>query len=307
MPKVSIILPFHNTGEYILDTLQDIKNQTAADFECLLIDNSSTDNSRELCERFITGDSRFKILTEPTPGPAASRNTGLATATGDYIYFCDSDDRLHPQLLEIASTFICDAEILQFEFKRFADKEKISFEKINSALSTREIKHPLDQFIESNPACVLWRNLFKRKILQNMTFDIRFKRSEDRLFIYTLLHKYTDLKIVSLDACLYYYRKRPGSITQTQFTCNDLFQSALFMREQTKMFADMPQRLKKLRKAQFVFLTKDLYRNIQASTSEVQTEGRRVIYDLLCNSIIHYTDFSFRWMLRLFLFAYLKR
>ena len=103
--KVSIIIPIFNVAPYLTRCLQSIEAQTYQDIECLLIDDCGTDHSLRIAEDFIQnhkGQLTFNIIHhQHNKGLSAARNTGIKAATGDYIYFMDSDDAITPHCIEI--------------------------------------------------------------------------------------------------------------------------------------------------------------------------------------------------------------
>ena len=102
--KISIIVPIYNVAPYINRCLQSIIAQTNHSFECILIDDCGTDNSMEIVEQFVhcyKGNICFNIIPhQQNQGLSAARNTGIRAATGDYIYFMDSDDAITPNCIE---------------------------------------------------------------------------------------------------------------------------------------------------------------------------------------------------------------
>lgn len=102
--RISIIVPIYNVAQYINRCLQSIIAQTYHNFECILIDDCGTDSSMEIVEQFVhcyKGDICFNIIPhQQNQGLSAARNTGIRAATGDYIYFMDSDDAITPNCIE---------------------------------------------------------------------------------------------------------------------------------------------------------------------------------------------------------------
>lgn len=98
--KLSIIIPVYNKIRYLAKTLEQIQMQTFVDFECLLIDDGSTDGSGAICDEFAAKDARFRAFRIPNGGVSHARNVGLDAAQGEYITFIDSDDGLQPDFLE---------------------------------------------------------------------------------------------------------------------------------------------------------------------------------------------------------------
>lgn len=100
---VSIIIPTYNRADVIIQTLESIRHQTYKNFECLIIDDGSEDATENVVNKFIESDTRFHFYKRPTTkikGPNACRNYGFEKATGNFIYFFDSDDYLKPNALE---------------------------------------------------------------------------------------------------------------------------------------------------------------------------------------------------------------
>lgn len=98
---ISIIIPIYNTEKYLEKCLASVKSQTFYDFEALLIDDGCTDGSKEIINKYIKEDKRFKYLGGKHIGFPYSKNLGLDNAKGDYICFVDSDDYLEPNYLEL--------------------------------------------------------------------------------------------------------------------------------------------------------------------------------------------------------------
>ncbi len=99
-PKISVIVPVYNVEEYLNRCVESILDQTFEDFELILIDDGSSDNSGSLCDEFAKNNSNIKVLHLENGGPARARNKGIEIATGEYIGFADSDDYCHPNQFE---------------------------------------------------------------------------------------------------------------------------------------------------------------------------------------------------------------
>ncbi|MBO1911948.1 glycosyltransferase family 2 protein, partial [Microvirga sp. 3-52] len=102
MKSISIIMPIYNTEEFLVHSIQSVLQQTYQNFELLLLNDNSEDNSKEIIENYMKNDHRIKAhhFTD-RHGVGAVRNFGINMATGDYIYFLDSDDYLAPSTLQI--------------------------------------------------------------------------------------------------------------------------------------------------------------------------------------------------------------
>ena len=97
---VSIIIPVYNTEKYLEECLDSVCSQTYKNLEIILINDGSTDNSEEICQKFKDMDQRIQIYTCFNSGPAFARNLGLSKAHGEYIMFVDSDDWILPELVD---------------------------------------------------------------------------------------------------------------------------------------------------------------------------------------------------------------
>ena len=96
---VTIVLPAYNASEYLTETINSVLSQTYADFELLVIDDGSTDNTRDIVNDFCQRDSRIRLISQKNQGVSVARNNGIKMARGEYIAFLDSDDLWVPDKL----------------------------------------------------------------------------------------------------------------------------------------------------------------------------------------------------------------
>ena len=99
-PLVSVIVPTYNYGRLIGETLECLRAQTYENWECVIIDDGSTDDTAERVSRFMERDARFKFLRQENALQAAAKNNGLRNSAGEYIQFLDADDLIESQKLE---------------------------------------------------------------------------------------------------------------------------------------------------------------------------------------------------------------
>lgn len=92
IPTVSVIIPAYNVEQYITECINSVLSQTFQDWELIIIDDGSTDNTKNISNRFAVNDSRIRVLSQPNSGQSKARNNGLAVSQGKYIMFLDSDD-----------------------------------------------------------------------------------------------------------------------------------------------------------------------------------------------------------------------
>jgi glycosyltransferase involved in cell wall biosynthesis len=100
MPTVSIIIPTYNRAELITQTLQSVRAQTFSDWECIVVDDGSTDETHRVVERVAAEDARFRLIRQANSTAAAARNRGAAEARGEFLAFLDDDDLFEPDKLQ---------------------------------------------------------------------------------------------------------------------------------------------------------------------------------------------------------------
>ena len=100
MPQVSIITPCYNASRFISQTIDSVLTQTFTDWEMIIVDDGSKDDSSDIVEKYVKKDSRIRLIQQPNGGSANARNHGIREATGRYIALLDADDLWLPQFLE---------------------------------------------------------------------------------------------------------------------------------------------------------------------------------------------------------------
>ena len=105
-PKISVILPFFNAEKTLKRAIKSISSQSFKDFECILIDNNSNDRSREIAQKFVDSDNRFKLISEQKQGVTSASNAGWEASRGQYIARMDADDWSYPDRLKMQNDFL---------------------------------------------------------------------------------------------------------------------------------------------------------------------------------------------------------
>lgn len=178
---ISVVIPVYNVSEYVERCLKSVMWQTFQDFECILVDDASTDDSIVRCERLIAdyyGLIRFRILHhQHRRGLSAARNTGTEAATGDYILYVDSDDVITDDCIEkLMAPILQDdsIEMVMGNYERFAVVTQLPIQHKKHGcemLATQEaVRNGF--FDRKNIYCMAWNKLTKREFLQtnNLTF-----------------------------------------------------------------------------------------------------------------------------------------
>ena len=126
-PLISIIVPCYNIEKYISKTLESVRNQTFQNFEIILIDDGSKDNTGKILDDYNKKDKRIKVIHKINEGVSQARNIGIENAVGEYIYFLDGDDLIEKNLLERANEVFKNnkVEIFSFGFNMVYENEEI--------------------------------------------------------------------------------------------------------------------------------------------------------------------------------------
>lgn len=122
--KFSLIIPAYNVEKYIKKCLDSVLNQTYNDYEIIIINDGSTDNTSKLLESYKSS-KKIKIINQENKGLSNARNTGVSNAKGDYILFIDSDDFIEKELLEILNKTIKDEDLIRFQIRILDETNKI--------------------------------------------------------------------------------------------------------------------------------------------------------------------------------------
>lgn len=199
MPKITIIVPVYKVEKYLRRCLDSIVNQTFTDWECILIDDGSPDDSGKICDDYFQKDTRFRVFHQENQGVSAARNKGLNEARGEWIGFVDSDDWIEKDMYEIAYKKVVEenADLVQWNY---------IIEKKNLSIKTTKP----DKIFSLEDANIYWFSSNCNKLIRSkivMENDIRFpvgiKIGEDKVFGF--LAYVMSKKCVHLSKHLYHY------------------------------------------------------------------------------------------------------
>jgi glycosyltransferase involved in cell wall biosynthesis len=220
---VSIILATYNRAQYIVESLKSIQNQTFTDWECLIIDDGGTDNTKELIIPILEADNRFQFYKRSETyqkGLPGCRNNGLDLAKGEYIIFFDDDDIVHPQNLELCVSELSKSEISFCRYIRhvfFEDFDyNFDFSKTYSSfeIDSDDIEKLLKHELPFNSCAVMWK---KECFEKNRFVEYLMYAEEWELYSRILSNGF---KGISIDKCLFFGRKHSNSNTG-EFYNND--------------------------------------------------------------------------------------
>lgn len=219
MPEISIIVPVYNVEAYLEECITSILDQTFKDFELILVDDSSTDRSGDICDQFAKIDSRIKVIHQKCGGASCARNLGLDNANGNYIGFVDSDDYIHPQMYEILYENIInnDVNMVICNYKKVLEKEKFyrEYKKMDNIKFYTNIE-ALEYFLSEEGYKYIppWNKLYSKEIFYDLRFE-EGKTCEDQIISPKLIYK--SKNIIMIQEVLYFYRRRLGSVSNNGF------------------------------------------------------------------------------------------
>lgn len=211
MVKISIIIPVYNGEGHILNCINNILKQTYKNIEIIVVNDGSTDSTKEILKEINGTDSRIKIINKENTGVSDSRNVGITVSTGDYIAFLDSDDKLAKNAVEELAKDLNEdlVDVILFGFSVIGDKKRKNDTEILNALKEKNndnLKYAIiSSLISTNKNLFgyAWRALYSRSFLitNGINFPKNIKISEDYMFLLKSLYKANKIKI---DANEYY-------------------------------------------------------------------------------------------------------
>lgn len=212
--ELSIIIPVYNVEKYLDECLNSISKIKDINYEILIINDGSPDNSQKIIEKFCKSNDRAKFFIKENGGLSSARNYGLERASGEYIWFVDSDDFINPdEFQKFYNKLDKNLDILIGNFYIYKNNNILKEQKLlenGKELSGKELLKEKEVIGKT----YVWRNLYNREFLLNN--GLNFKEGivvEDQLFTIQCLLKAEKIKFI--DNHIYYYRIREGSITSS--------------------------------------------------------------------------------------------
>ena len=219
---ISIIVPIYNVEEFLKDCLDSIQKQTYQNYDCIMINDGSTDSSREIAETYLV-DSRFRLINQDNQGLSAARNTGFRNLKEEssFVAFVDSDDYIDPLFLEKLTEQISeDVDIIEGTIQSY--KEGIYYNLLQihqDKMVFTTVEEKLEQLVSQELRTSVFPKLYRKSLLNDNFFP--------KGFIFEDLEVIPELvtfskKWVKIQDVLYYYRIRENSISTKSFSEKNL-------------------------------------------------------------------------------------
>lgn len=215
-PKVSIIMATFNRAHLIENSLNSIQDQSFENWECIVIDDGSSDNTSTIVNSFITVDKRFKYVYRTSnhkKGLPGCRNQGLDIASGDFIIFFDDDDLVHPQNLELNLAYLAgiQKDFCNYQKRPFFEHDlEMADQEMRNEFKEFNFKH-LDQFITGKRAMASCTVMWNKKCFENIRFNEHLHYAEEWECYARILM--AGFEGITIEEILYFNRKHPGSNT----------------------------------------------------------------------------------------------
>lgn len=208
-PLISIIVPVYNGEKYLRTCLDSILSQTYKNWEAILVDDGSKDNSGKICDEYANKDSRFKVIHKENGGVSSARNIGIEQSRGKWITFVDADDMIICDFIKSASEYFFVEEIgaITVSSERITDTgEKLPFNQFGNS------RILISDFIRKMKHFVSWGYFLKLSMIMehNLRFNCSLIMSEDALFLMQYFSNISLIQMLSADS--YFYRINSDSV-----------------------------------------------------------------------------------------------
>lgn len=268
MPKFSIIIPVYNVEKYLTSCLSSIRNQTYEDFEVIIVNDGTLDNSQNIIDDFTKKDKRFKSYIKKNGGQSSARNYGVTKSNGEYIIFVDSDDTIEDKLLEEINNLIIKnpgIDLVRFQIKKIEVDNQISHTLRGSVFSQVTGEEAFSNFLHDelfdSPCLYAYKTSFYK--------DNKFKFTEGRIHEDFGLIPYVILKaktVIATDYCGYNYLIRNNSV-MTEKNDDHL-----------------------IRRMKDMFYHYDNLHQIVSNDGEISPHTKKIFYSFLSNAIYNIGD-----------------
>ena len=229
MAQVSIIVPVFQVEKFLRQCIDSILAQTFRDFELILVDDGSTDQSGAICDEYAEKDGRIRVIHKENGGLSDARNFGMEQAVGNYFMFVDGDDYIAPTMVECLYRSIRagDAEIAACNFRYSFDQDPAK--NFSTCIGAEVVPAAEIFYNRKNDRSfgfwtVAWNKLYQSEVFGKCRFPVG-KFHEDEFWSNEIYQM--DIRLVTVPDCLYFYRQRESSImSQTSFAKNmDILQA----------------------------------------------------------------------------------
>ena len=206
--KISVIVPVYNVEKYLPRCIESILAQTFTNFEPLLIDDGSKDQSGKICDEYAKKDNRIRVFHKENGGVSSARNIGLENAKGEWLAFIDADDKVDAYYLTLDENE--NADVIEKGYEEY-DEHDNSVQKHPIKKRTFSSQEDFFRLYVNKRNNALWNKIIRRSLTEGYQFNTNVYMGEDFLFFIQFIHKIRRYKYSNIG--LYFYYKRSSSAT----------------------------------------------------------------------------------------------
>lgn len=296
LPKISVIVPVYNVQQYLKRCINSILSQSFTNFELILIDDGSTDDSGKICDEYANKDTRIIVHHKINGGLSSARNVGINIAKGEYIGFVDSDDYINYKMYEILynNAMKSDSDISSCDYRMCDSTQDINtFESVDIMHSKEILFNNRDALVslltfDKEIGICVWDKIYKKTLFEKVKF-IEGILYEDEAFSPHIFQ--LSKKTIYINAKLYYYFQSPISLTRGIGFREKQFDSITIFEERIKFFRKLNDKyLYQLSENRYFYHLFYLYKCASGDSvlhkqfiKELQKSIRKNIYGLFTN------------------------
>ncbi len=281
----SIIVPMYNSAKSIRNCIDSILSQTFSDFEIIIINDGSTDESLCIIEKYAQTDPRIKLYSFSNSGVSISRQRGVTLSSGEYILFVDSDDTINPELLEKLYFNICQLsspDIIRYQCKLINDVPYKDHQRYNFNDSLYIVYSGIQTLkmwsLFGKKYAVYWLFAFRRSVFSNILYFPNLKCHEDIALIPILIAK--SQKVVGIDYIGYNYTyDNSTSITNTSDELAERSRAIDFVKAYNYAIKNI-QNIDNLSISDFAFFIEDYNRRLRDKFNSLSPTLREELYEM---------------------------
>lgn len=293
--SVSVIIPVYNSAAYLDECIQSLLQQTYSPEEIILVDDGSEDGSGDICDNYASQYNYIRVIHKENGGVSSARNVGIAISQGEYLVFIDSDDYIHPQMLEKYAAFFSDEKVLMCCFECISVLQMgQKYESLPNGVKEYSVSEFMDLF-NDNYINVPWNKLYSSKLVKKhgIKFPEEMSLGEDLFFNLEYL-KYAPEKYCIIKEPLYFYRDGLNGSLSNSFR-KDLFELQMCMFEKLRNFLEYKKIMSGRNKGQYLrlfwnrlYLTLNVYKSGAKIESVLESQ-------IQMNMILHHPVWKTLW------------
>lgn len=204
----SVIIPVYNAEKYLRPCLDSVLNQTETDWECVCVDDGSTDSSGAILDEYAKKDARFRVVHQVNQGVSAARNAALQIVEGDWITWLDADDAYSPRRLAVAREIITkeSPELVRFRTRFCATIDGATIRQVSERFDYEVLQGDQAKIWGWKvlaPGGMVWTWLAKKSLLAGLTFPVGMRIKEDSIFCGMLCNRLNKVVQSEFAACCY--------------------------------------------------------------------------------------------------------